>query len=228
MLARNIADAGHARRVAEADRQAPGAGEKGAIRLQPARRAAARQAAIGHHDIGLGAGAHHVPPTDMMRRARGENAPDAAVPSDLGPTQIGTTRHDVLHRRKLALLAGGLGEHVADIIPSAGAQDGEFPRPGAQGQMLAVAGDDEVRSGRGHRPQRAGGDRQQAEPAPAGAPEGEPEPAEHDQGEGRARHGRKGRDGPRRRGNGMGKVQQEVEREPRQPPDRRPEPGKIQ
>ena len=66
----------------------PRAAQEGAVRLEPARRAGARQQAVGDDDVGLGAGADHLVPAHELRRAGDEDPPAAPAAVDVGGAQV--------------------------------------------------------------------------------------------------------------------------------------------
>ena len=148
MAADLAGDGGDAWRIAERDREPAGAAEQGAVRLEPARPAPAGQPSVGDDDVGFGAGAHHLVPADSGASASPAPAPAAAV--DMGRAQVGAARR----RRQpveidiFRLGAGQLRQRLADIIAGTRTQQRQLPAAGAQDEMLAVAGDDEVRRGR--------------------------------------------------------------------------------
>jgi hypothetical protein len=98
----------------------------------------------------------------------GEEAPALEV----GGAEIGAALGGA-ESLKLAWLdveAGALRHQVSDIVAGPAAQKRQLPRRGAQRDVAAVAGDEEVRDRREERRQRSGGDREESPAPPAGAP----------------------------------------------------------
>ena len=77
-----VGDAVDLRFGAESKRQTTGLAERIAVQLEPARGAAARQAALGDNNIGAGAGGDGIGPWRKIGRAEGEDVEPAPVPLD--------------------------------------------------------------------------------------------------------------------------------------------------
>ena len=116
-----------------------------------------RQAAVADDDVGGGAGAGQRFEIDQPVAPGGEQAPDRCRPCaarrrrnrrlQAAPGIRSSSTSSCIQRR-------GLGEEIADIVAGAAAQDGELAVGRPQGEMAAVAGDEQIgRRGR-ERPQR--------------------------------------------------------------------------
>ena len=77
-----VGDAVDLRLGAQDKRQATGSAKRIAVQLEPARGAATRKAALGHDNVGAGAGGDRIGPWRKIGRAEGEDVEPAPVPFD--------------------------------------------------------------------------------------------------------------------------------------------------
>src|SRR3546814_2362640 len=86
-------------------------------------------------------------------------------------------------------MAGRFRKHVADIVAGPRTKQREAALGGTDGEMLAIAGYDEIGSRCRESPCASDSDGNEATAAPSGLPEADPEVARHDQRAGGHRHG---------------------------------------
>ena len=182
-------------------------------------------------DVGPGAGARPSPARRRdagVRVARMRQRRPLAI--DIGGAQILAARDagQVVELDIIGLRRGQLGQRVADIVAGPPAQDRQPAVRSAQRDMAAVAGDEQVGQRRRQRPERSGHDRDQAQPPPARPPQAEPQAARDHQRESAARHRRQHRHRAGRSGGRVRDPQQQRQRLPGQPPERRAEPDQIE
>ena len=108
----------------EVDRDPAGAGQRAAVELQPAWRAAARQPAFGDDDVGLGAGARPTSPTRSIATSAWRGSASAGRRARRGDAAVARAGRERARGERLRFVveACGLGDDLADEVAAPLAQ----------------------------------------------------------------------------------------------------------
>lgn len=176
MLADAIGHAGHIGRIAEHDRDAAACLERRPIELEPARGAALREPPRGDDNVGIGAGAGQLGPVDPVAAANRHHAPRGPALDNIGDARVTAAAGEslFLECEGIAVVGRCFAHQVAHEIAAATAQEDGHAVGADQGEMLPVAGDQQVGPGRHRRPHRAKRERHQPPAADATGPQAQP------------------------------------------------------
>jgi hypothetical protein len=150
-----LQDGGHVA-GAERDRDATGPCQHCAIELQPARRASLGQPAFAHHDVGASARSDQFAGRHEIGASRREDPPDALPGTMLDQAEIAAAARLGLvgQEQRLSVHAAILGQHVGGIIADAITQQRQSAPRRANGDVAAIAGDEQIGRRRRQRPTR--------------------------------------------------------------------------